>query len=132
MIYRGSCFLAVVCFGPSPTPTPVSELSERGRGGGWGRSQIIRRRESLLLLYKSLILSISDYSYTSCCPLSPQAKGRYYSPGVSTVKDPKRIVPLQLQNEALCVHVVTSMDDFVKDPPARYDKSIPYCTYHSY
>ncbi len=27
MIYRGAGFLAVVCFGSSPTPSPVSKLS---------------------------------------------------------------------------------------------------------
>jgi hypothetical protein len=65
MIYRWPVFLAVVWFGSSLTPSPpaVSKLSLflslpvcrrlsiiTGEGGGrWGRSQIIRRRESLVL-----------------------------------------------------------------------------------
>jgi hypothetical protein len=54
-------FLAVVWFGSSPTPsTSISKLDRRHTGRlrkgdnlrGWGRRQIIRRRESLVL-YKS-------------------------------------------------------------------------------
>ncbi len=68
MIYRGAGFLAVVWFGSSPAPSPpllsASRLSLSQspfvspveladvRGGGWGRSQTIRRQESLVL-YKS-------------------------------------------------------------------------------
>jgi hypothetical protein len=62
MIYREPGFLAVVPFGSSPTPfrqqavslsqssslSPV-ELTEEEGGRGWGRSQIIRQRESLVL-----------------------------------------------------------------------------------
>ncbi len=66
MIYRGPDFLAVIWLHPHPPPYPVGQLSlflslpvrrmsrllagEDGRG--WGRSQIIRLRESLVL-YKS-------------------------------------------------------------------------------
>ncbi len=65
MIYSGAGFLAVVWFGRFPLPPSVSKLSlflrlpvsrrsslltGDGRGGrGWGRSQILRRRESLVL-----------------------------------------------------------------------------------
>jgi hypothetical protein len=68
MIYRGPGFLAVVWFGSSPIPLPPSPIStlsiflslpvcRRSRfltreGRGWGRSQIIRWGESLVL-YKS-------------------------------------------------------------------------------
>ncbi len=63
--YRGPDLLAVIWFGSSPPPSPVSKLSlflslpvcrrssllmgDGGGGGrmGWGRSQIIWRRESL-------------------------------------------------------------------------------------
>ncbi len=56
MIYRGPSFLAVVWFGSSPTPFPLSRLqgvclSERGEGG-WAWSQILRPQE-YLVLYKS-------------------------------------------------------------------------------
>jgi hypothetical protein len=70
IIYRGLGFLTVVWFGSYPTfsPSPISKPNRRyadrleremelanGRGvSGWGRSQIIQRRESLVL-YKSLI-----------------------------------------------------------------------------
>ncbi len=76
LIHRGSDFLAVVWFDFSPTlpPPPFSrhqvyslfhssfvspvELTYgRGNGMGWGRSQIIRWRESLVIIYKSFILS---------------------------------------------------------------------------
>jgi hypothetical protein len=71
MIYRGQGFLAVV-FGSFPFPTPpppfpsVSPAGDRkiekerlladGKEGlrGWGRTQIILQRESLIVLYKSL------------------------------------------------------------------------------
>jgi len=72
MIYRGPGFLAVVWFSPSPQPIlpPIPSVSQlslflidfmwvagqaywRERGGGGGKSQIMRRRESLVL-YKSL------------------------------------------------------------------------------
>jgi hypothetical protein len=62
MIYRGPGFLAIVWFGSSPTPLPLScqrivslpslLVTDGREGRGWGRSQIIRRRESLVL-YKS-------------------------------------------------------------------------------
>ncbi len=68
MYYRGPGFLAVVWFGSVPTPSlPLSrqqarpathrktekdrQLMDRWEGvGPWGRSQIIRQRESLVLL----------------------------------------------------------------------------------
>ncbi len=68
MIFRGPGFLAVVCFGSSPTPSQLSQeartatrrksekerqLADGRRGGGWGRNQIIWQRESLVL-YKSM------------------------------------------------------------------------------
>ncbi len=56
MIYREVDFFAIVWFGSSSTPSHRlsrsvcrrSSLLTRERGRGWGRSQIIRRRESLL------------------------------------------------------------------------------------
>jgi hypothetical protein len=69
MIYKGPGFLAVARFGSSPTPSPpplisllsVSDTQEDWEREstcwwkrGWGRSQIIRRRESLVL-YKKII-----------------------------------------------------------------------------
>ncbi len=74
MIYRGPCFLAVVWFGSSPPPPPSPPLPsgsstgdtqedwERGVGVegewvGWGRSQIIRPQESVVL-YKSFFFKI--------------------------------------------------------------------------
>ncbi len=78
MIYRGPGFLAVVWFGSCPIPFPslpsVSstkktekkkrQLADERVGRGWGRSQIIRRRESLVLnksfnaLWGSIIRSL--------------------------------------------------------------------------
>jgi hypothetical protein len=68
VIYRGPNFLAIVWLGSSPNLSfsPISKLDPRHTGRlrnrttcwqergkrGWGRSQIIRRRESLVL-YKS-------------------------------------------------------------------------------
>jgi hypothetical protein len=64
LIYIGPCFLAVVHMGLAPPPPSlVSKLSfflsqsscvlpvelEGGGGRGWGKSQIIRRRESLVI-----------------------------------------------------------------------------------
>ncbi len=65
MIYWGPSFLAVVWFGPSPTPSPVNEFDQRHNwtkedwerettcwrekkgSRGWERSRIIRPQESL-------------------------------------------------------------------------------------
>jgi hypothetical protein len=79
MIYRGPGFLAVVWLAPSPPPFPVRQvvsLSQSscvspveltdGRGGG----QIIRRRESLVLLNSLNIL---------CCNCSPALKDSHWS-----------------------------------------------------
>ncbi len=68
MFYRGPGFLAVLWFCSSHTPSPLTrqqivslsqpsflspvELADQSVGGGWGRSQIVLRRESLIL-YKS-------------------------------------------------------------------------------
>ncbi len=91
MIYRVPGFLAVVWFGSSPTLFPlsrqqvvslspssyVSPVEPTHWGGGgmwWGRSQIIRRRESLVL-YKSfntLCTHGSNWFYT-CLPVVPGA-----------------------------------------------------------
>ncbi len=63
MVYRGPSFLGVAWFAPPPDPPPfsVSKLSlflilpvcrrsiSLMVGTGWGRSRIIRRRESLVL-----------------------------------------------------------------------------------
>ncbi len=73
MIYRGTGFLATYNLAPPhpfPAPSPISKLDRRHTGkvrkrenmltgedrGGWGRSQIIRWRESLVLykLFKTL------------------------------------------------------------------------------
>ncbi len=65
MIYGGPGFLDVVWFGSSPTPLPLPSVSSTGDaqqfagGRGGGRSQIIRRRESLVL-YKSFITLLSS------------------------------------------------------------------------
>ncbi len=72
MIYRGPGFLAVVVWFydfPPPSPhfplssqqvslffsLPVCRRSSLHAGGGWGRSQIIRRRESLVLSQTMLV-----------------------------------------------------------------------------
>ncbi len=75
MIYTGPGFFAVAWFGSSPTPTPSpvskherdTQKTEKerqladGRGGrGWGWSQIIRRRESLVLDKSFKTLQIKD------------------------------------------------------------------------
>jgi hypothetical protein len=80
MIYRGPNFFAIVWFSSSPIPFPhlpcASCLSfsvfmcivgqayrrERGSRGGWGRSQIIRRPESLVL-YKIIQYSLISSIY---------------------------------------------------------------------
>jgi hypothetical protein len=81
MIYRGPGFLAVVDSALSPPPrTPLSlrQLGRRhigrlrkrdlltGGGRGWRRSQIIRRRESLVV-YKSYTLCCIQHSFI-CLP----------------------------------------------------------------
>ncbi len=68
MIYRGPDFLAVAWFASSSSPSPSSLVMQQvvalsrssclspveltDRGGGWGRSQIIRQRE-YQVIYKS-------------------------------------------------------------------------------
>jgi hypothetical protein len=78
MISRGPGFLAVVGFGSFPNPSlflnhqkvvslsqsscvSLAELTDRRGGRGWGRSQSIRRRESLILYYSIL---------SATCPLA--------------------------------------------------------------
>jgi hypothetical protein len=72
MIYRGPGFLAVVWFGSSPTPSPVSKflslshlpvcrqssfLTGEESWRGWARSQIIILPGESLALYKPSVLS---------------------------------------------------------------------------
>ncbi len=95
IIYRGLGFLAVVSFGPPPPPgSLVSKLEWRHTGrlrkignlltggeGGWGRRQIIGRRESRFF-YKSFNTSDLIYPLHSRCvdpsTTSPARLVRYY------------------------------------------------------
>jgi hypothetical protein len=82
MIYRGLSFLVIEWFSSSPTPSPPSPVSKlslflripvcrrssllTGEGRrGWGRSQIIRRRESHVLYELFNTLCSGVYSFES-------------------------------------------------------------------
>ncbi len=88
MICRRPGFLALVTFGSSPTPYPLlpsvysagrihrkiekERQLANGRGGrGWGRSQIIRRGDSLPLCKYSPASTVSDIFHQKELPTSP-------------------------------------------------------------
>ncbi len=101
--YKGPDFLAVVWFGSSHTPSPLNSSTEEIQEDWeiettcwqervWGRSQIIRQRESLVLYksfntlchYISLIIfwtcaADSSYIYAQKL-LTDKRKARDYSP----------------------------------------------------
>ncbi len=71
MIYKGPGFLAVLGFGSSPTPSPVSKLDRRHKERPRKREKSLTgegdkgvARSESLVLYKSFVLCV--YMYIFC------------------------------------------------------------------